>query len=45
VYKIGLINDDFSFSAAIGLFNSTVNLVLILIVNFVARRVSETSLF
>ena len=45
VYKIGLINDDFSFSSAIGLFNSTVNLVLILIVNFVARRVSETSLF
>ncbi len=45
VYKIGLINADFSFSSAIGLFNSTINLVLILIVNLVARRVSDTSLF
>jgi putative aldouronate transport system permease protein len=45
VYKIGLVNDDFSFSAAVGLFNSTVNFVLILTVNFVARWVSDTSLF
>jgi putative aldouronate transport system permease protein len=45
VYKIGLVNDDFSFSSAVGLFNSTVNFVLILTVNFVARRVSDTSLF
>lgn len=45
VYKIGLVNADFSFSSAVGLFNSTVNFVLLLIVNFVARRVSDTSLF
>ena len=45
VYKIGLVNDDFSFSSAVGLFNSTVNFVLILAVNFVARWVSDTSLF
>ncbi len=45
VYKIGLVNADFSFSSAVGLFNSTVNFVLILLVNFVARRVSDTSLF
>ncbi len=45
VYKLGLINDDFSFSSAVGLFNSGINFVLILIVNLVARRVSNTSLF
>jgi putative aldouronate transport system permease protein len=45
VYKIGLVNDDFSFSSAVGLFNSCVNFALILVVNFVARAVSETSLF
>ncbi len=45
VYKIGILNDDFAFGSAVGLFNSLVNFVLILAVNFVARRVSDTSLF
>lgn len=45
VYKIGLINADYSYSAAIGLFNSVVNLAMLLIVNGIARRVSETSLW
>ncbi|MFD1676569.1 ABC transporter permease [Alicyclobacillus fodiniaquatilis] len=45
VYKMGLINDDVSFAAAIGLFNSAVNLVLILIVNTVAKRVSKVGLW
>jgi putative aldouronate transport system permease protein len=45
VYKIGLLNDDFSFSSAVGLFNSTINFVLIVAVNLVARRISDTSLF
>ncbi|WP_274652880.1 ABC transporter permease [Paenibacillus humicola] len=45
VYKTGLINADFSFAAAIGLFNSLVGLILISIVNFAARKVSDNSLF
>jgi putative aldouronate transport system permease protein len=45
VYKNGLLDANFSFAAAVGLFNSGVNFVLIIIVNFVARRVSDTSLF
>lgn len=36
---------DFSFSTAAGMFNSVVNLVLIVIVNKIARRVGETSLW
>ncbi|BBH18880.1 sugar ABC transporter permease [Paenibacillus baekrokdamisoli] len=45
VYKVGLIGANFSFSSAVGLFNSMINLILLLIVNFIARRVSQTSLW
>ena len=45
VYQIGLVQNNYSFGAAVGLFNSFVGLVLIVIVNFVARRVSDSSLF
>ena len=47
VYKIGLASPvpDYSFATAIGLFNSVINLALILIVNWIARRVSDTSLW
>ncbi|MFD1673681.1 ABC transporter permease [Alicyclobacillus fodiniaquatilis] len=44
-YKMGLVDANFSFAAAVGLMNSVIGFVLILIVNFVARKVSETSLF
>jgi putative aldouronate transport system permease protein len=45
VYKIGLLNSNFSFATAVGLFNSVVNMTLLVIVNFFAKRVSETSLW
>ncbi len=45
VYKVGLLGANFSFSTAVGLFNSLVNLVLILLVNAIAKRVSATSLW
>ena len=45
VYELGLLNAQFSASAAIGLFNTIVNVTLLLIVNAIARRVSEISLF
>jgi putative aldouronate transport system permease protein len=46
VYKIGLTGtSDFSFSTAIGLFNSVINMILIGMVNFVSRRIGETSLW
>lgn len=44
VYKVGLINSQFSFSAAVGLFNSICNVVLLLLVNFISRKVSDTGL-
>lgn len=45
VYKVGLLNAQFSLSTAVGLFNSAISLVLVLLVNFVAGKLSDTSLF
>lgn len=45
VYKLGLISAQYSYSSAIGLFNSVVSMVLLTLVNFVARKTSETSLW
>jgi putative aldouronate transport system permease protein len=48
VYKQGLAAGgptDFSYAAAIGLFNSLVNLVLIVAVNKIANKLGETSLW
>jgi putative aldouronate transport system permease protein len=45
VYKVGLIGANFSFSAAVGFFNSIINLILLVIVNSISRKVSENSLW
>lgn len=45
IYKVGLINGNMSFSAAVGIMNNVVNCILLLTVNAIARRVSEYALF
>jgi len=45
VYKVGLLNAQFSLSTAIGLFNSVISCALVVFVNFIARRYSDTSLW
>lgn len=45
IYKIGLLNAQFSLSTAVGLFNSMVNLGMLIMVNFIARKLSDTSLW
>lgn len=45
VYKTGLQQAQFSYSAAIGLFNSLINLVLLLTFNWIARRANQSSLW
>lgn len=45
VYKIGLQGAQFSYSAAIGLFNNIINLVILVIVNQFSRKISDTSLW
>ncbi len=44
-YKIGLLDMDFSYSTAVGLFNSVVNFILLISVNLLSRKFSETSLW
>ena len=45
VYKIGLIENQFSYSSAIGLFNNIINVILLVTVNTISRKVSDTSLW
>lgn len=45
VYKIGLLNAQYSYSTAINLFNSVVNLILMFTVNEVSKRLSDTSIW
>lgn len=45
IYRIGLQNSDYSYSTAIGLVNSLINLVLILSVNAIARKSGEQALW
>lgn len=45
VYNRGLIAGDFGYAAAVGLFLNVINLILLLIVNEVSKKVSDTSLF
>lgn len=45
VYRQGLEGAQYSFSAAVGLFNSVVNTILLVSVNFITKKLGETSLF
>lgn len=45
VYRTGLQGSEFSFSSAVGLFNSVVNFILLIAVNKVSKKFSETSLW
>lgn len=45
VYKRGLLNREWSFSVAVGLFNSVVNFILLIIVNKICSKATETSLW
>jgi len=45
VYKAGLQNAQYSFSSAVGLFNSLINLILLFTANRIAKKVSDISLW
>lgn len=45
VYKVGLIDARYSFSAAINLFNSAINFVILIVINKISRKLSDTSLW
>ena len=45
VFKTGIRSAQYSFATAVGLFNSVINLILLLVANMIAKRTTETSLF
>ena len=44
-YKMGISQGQYSFSSALGLFNSVINFAMVMLVNFISRKVTETSLW
>jgi len=44
-YKRGLIDQNYSLSTAVGLMNSVVNMILLVTVNTISRKVGESSLW
>ena len=45
VYRVGLLGTQYSYAAAVGLFNSVVNVILLVSCNAIGRRVSEISIW
>ena len=45
VYRTGLVEGNYSFGSAVGLFNSVINLLLVFLANRISKKVSEVSLW
>ena len=45
VYKAGLLGAQYSYSTAVGLFNSAINFILLIFINQVARKAGQNSLW
>ena len=45
IYKVGLIDAQYSYSAAINLFNNLINIILLVTVNHVAKKTTDNSLW
>lgn len=45
VYRAGLVDQDFSYSTAIGLFNSVVNLILLVSANKISKKMGQSGLY
>ncbi|OCT15470.1 sugar ABC transporter permease [Paenibacillus pectinilyticus] len=45
VYRVGLQDFNYSFSSAVGLFNSVINFVLLISANWLSRKFNDTSLW
>lgn len=45
VYKVGVEQAQFSFATAVGVFNSVINCVILLLCNWVASKINDTTLF
>ena len=44
-YRLGILEGQFSYTTAIGLFNNAINAAILILVNQISRSVGETSLW
>lgn len=45
VYEVGLVNSDYGYSTAVGLFNAVINVILLVAANQICKKVADESLF
>ena len=45
IYRVGILERNWSYSTAIGLFNSFINFIFLIVANKLSKKVSETSLW
>ncbi|WP_236334736.1 ABC transporter permease [Paenibacillus auburnensis] len=45
VYRVGVQQANFSYAAAVGLFNGIINLIFLIITNMISRKANQTSLW
>lgn len=45
IYRSGLLEQNWSYSTAVGLFNSVINCILLVVANKLSKKVTETSLW
>jgi putative aldouronate transport system permease protein len=45
VYKVGLLNSQYSLATAIGLFNSVINFSLLIVTNYISKKLTQNSLW
>ena len=45
IYRMGIQGGDYEYTTAIGLFNSAINIILLLTVNYISEKLTEESLF
>jgi putative aldouronate transport system permease protein len=45
IFKMGILNQQYSLSAAVSLYNNVINLMFLLLVNYIASKASDISLW
>jgi len=45
VYRKGLLEMDYGYGTAVGLFNSLVNFLFVVLTNYISKKFTETSLW
>ncbi|MDO4650342.1 MAG: ABC transporter permease subunit [Eubacteriales bacterium] len=44
-YRLGIVGGQFSFTSAVGMFNNVLNCIILVVVNWISNKVSDTSIF